>query len=495
MDKMTNEPATALPGAPRISETEKNAIIAGVLLAMLLAALDQTIVAPAMPTIGGSLGHAEYLPWVVTAYLLAATAMAPLYGKISDIHGRRPTIYAAIAIFVAGSLVCALAPSMMVLIFGRVLQGIGGGGLFALSQTVIGDLVPPRERARYAAWISGTWAVASIAGPLLGGYFAEHLHWSLIFWINVPLAAFAVLILYRPLQKLVTQRRDHRLDVAGAVLLVIATGLMMLALNWGGAAYPWLSLEIGGLLVASLVLWVLFAIRLRATPEPLVSLDILANPIVRAATASMFLSQAAYVGISVYLPIYLQQVLGLSVAEAGYALLGVLLGTVAGAMTSGRLVSRFVHYKRIAVGGAMLSVVCLVILGLVADGASLLTVEILTLLTGIGAGTTFPVATVSVQNAVSRADLGVATGVLTFLRSLGGACGVAALGAVALGFGVPLGLEGHAVQSAGGAVSAEPFAIIFLIAGAVMFLSLVAIAVMPEKRLQGRMEDAPVVAD
>jgi EmrB/QacA subfamily drug resistance transporter len=479
--------------APALSEREKNAIIAGVLLAMLLAALDQTIVAPAMPTIGGTLGHAEYVPWIVTAYLLAATAMSPLYGKISDIHGRRPTLYAAIGIFVVGSLVCALAPSMLVLIIGRVLQGIGGGGLFALSQTVIGDLVPPRERARYASWVAGTWAVASLAGPLLGGYFAGHLHWSLIFWINLPLAAFAVFILYRPLKKLVTPRRDHRLDVAGAVLLVVATGLMLLALNWGGGAYPWFSLPIGGLLLGSLVLWILFAIRLRSTPEPLISLEVLANPIVRAATLSMFLSQAAFVGLSVYLPIYLQQVLGLSVSNAGFALLGVLLGTVVGAMTSGRLISRFEHYKRIAVAGAALSAVCLVLLGLVADGASLVTVEILTFLIGLGAGTTFPVGSISVQNAVSRADLGVATGVLTFLRSLGGASGVAALGAVALGFHVSLGLEGH--QLPPGSVSAEPFAIIFLIAAAIMFLSMVMLVVMPEKKLQGRIEDAPALAD
>ena len=157
------------PTAPALSEPEKNVIIGGVLLSMLLAALDQTIVAPAMPTIGKALGHADYLPWVVTGYLLTATAMAPLYGKISDVYGRRPTIFAAIIIFLIGSLISALAPNMLVLILGRAVQGLGGGGLIALSQTVIGDLVPPRERARYAAWISGTWAVASIAGPASWG--------------------------------------------------------------------------------------------------------------------------------------------------------------------------------------------------------------------------------------------------------------------------------------------------------------------------------------
>ncbi|TIM03763.1 MAG: MFS transporter, partial [Mesorhizobium sp.] len=170
-------------------------IIGGVLLSMLLAALDQTIVAPAMPTIGHALGNAHYLPWIVTGYLLTATAVAPLYGKISDVYGRRPTVYAAILIFLAGSLVSAMAPNMFVLVVGRAIQGAGGGGLFALTQTVVGDLVPPRERARYAAWFSGTWAVASVAGPLLGGTFAEHLHWSLIFWINIPLGVLAMAII------------------------------------------------------------------------------------------------------------------------------------------------------------------------------------------------------------------------------------------------------------------------------------------------------------
>lgn len=239
---------------PSLSEREKNVIIAGVLLSMLLAALDQTIVAPAMPTIGHALGHADYLPWIVTGYLLTATAMAPLYGKISDIHGRRATIFAAIAIFLAGSLVSALAPDMPTLIVGRLVQGLGGGGLFALTQTVIGDLVPPRERARYAAWISGTWAVASIAGPLLGGIFAEHFHWSLIFWINIPLGLVVVAIISKPLKKLPLPSRAHRIDGAGAALLIAATSLLLLALNWGGSRYAWFSPAIIGLVAGSAIL-------------------------------------------------------------------------------------------------------------------------------------------------------------------------------------------------------------------------------------------------
>ncbi|TPN57075.1 MDR family MFS transporter [Mesorhizobium sp. B1-1-7] len=492
MDQAVDKQTMTAAATP-LTESEKNAIIAGVLLSMLLAALDQTIVAPAMPTIGHALGHAQYLPWIVTGYLLTATAMAPLYGKISDVYGRRPTVYAAILIFLLGSVVSAMAPNMFVLVVGRAIQGAGGGGLFTLTQTVIGDLVPPRERARYAAWISGTWAVASIAGPLLGGTFAEHLHWSLIFWINIPLGLLAMAIINNPLKKLPIAAKHHRIDGLGALLLVAATALLLLALNWGGSEYPWLSGEIIGLLAASAVFWAAFSLRLLRAAEPLISLEVLSNPIVRAGTLSMFLLQAANIGLAVYLPVYLQSIVGLSVSESGLAMLGLLLGTVAGATFSGRTIPRFVHYKRIAMVGVLFSIICLGLLALVAGHASLLVVEVLTVCIGLGSGTTFPVATVSVQNAVDRAHLGVATGVLTFLRSLGSALGVAMLGAVALGYGLPLAGEG--TLAVGQVISAEPFVMIFLVAAATLFLALITLASMPEKPLRGQAEHPPVMAE
>ncbi len=492
MDKAVNE--KAMPGfaPPPLTDSEKNVIIGGVLLSMLLAALDQTIVAPAMPTIGRALGHADYLPWIVTGYLLTATAMAPLYGKISDIYGRRPTIFAAVLIFLAGSLVSAIAPNMLVLVVGRAIQGLGGGGLFTMAQTVIGDLVPPFERARYAAWISGTWAVAAIAGPLLGGTFAEHLHWSLIFWINIPLGLVALAIINNPLRKLHAVARDHRIDGWGALLLVVATSLLLLALNWGGSAYAWASPEILGLLAASAVFWAAFGLRLLRAAEPLISLEVLGNPIVLAGTLSMFLLQSANVGMAVYLPAYLQSVLGLSASASGIGMLGLLLGTVAGAAFSGRMIPRFVHYKRIAMVGSAFSMICLVPLALVAGDASLILVEFLTVCIGIGTGTAFPVSTVSVQNAVDKAHLGVATGVLTFLRTLGSALGVAMLGTVALGYGLPLG--GEAVEMSGHAASATPFVMIFFACAATMLLSLVMLALMPEKPLRRR-DPVPVIAE
>jgi MFS family permease len=493
MDKAVNDRGQASE-APAIAESEKNAAIAGVLLSMLLAALDQTIVAPAMPTIAGALGNAEYLPWIVTAYLLTATAMSPLYGKLADIYGRRPIIYAAIVIFLAGSVISAVAPSMLVLIVGRAVQGIGGGGLFALAQTVIGDLVPPRERARYASWISATWATASIAGPLLGGVFAEHVHWSLIFWINIPLGLVAMAIINGPLKKLPIHAGSHLIDLPGAVLLIAATALLLLAMTWGGSRYPWLSSEILGIVGCSAVLWMGFGWRLLHAFEPLISLEVLGNPIVLAGTISMFLLQAASIGLSVYLPVYLQSHLGLTASASGLGLLGLLLGTVAGASASGRLIPRFVHYKRIALAGAAFSVLCLGLLSALAGSASLAVIELLVIGVGIGSGAGFPVSTVSVQNAVDRAHLGVATGVLTFLRSLGGALGVALLGAVATGYGLPL-VEHGSLNGATPPGSAAPFMVIFAASAVLMAGSLAILSLMPEKPLRGSQEVAPIAPE
>src|SRR5487761_1907661 len=225
--------AVKTPDAP-LQPHEIRAIIIGLILAMLLAALDQTIVATAMPTIGQALHDMENLSWVATAYLLTATTVTPLYGKFSDIHGRRITLLVGIVIFSIGSLLCAIAPNMLTLILARGLQGMGGGGLIALSQTIIGDLVSPRERAKYQVYIASVFVLASIAGPLLGGFFAQHLNWTLIFWINLPLGLAAFLMTNNKLKRLPRHERPHKLDWLGAVLLIGATTTMLLGLSWGG---------------------------------------------------------------------------------------------------------------------------------------------------------------------------------------------------------------------------------------------------------------------
>jgi EmrB/QacA subfamily drug resistance transporter len=423
-----------------MTDRDRSTLMIGILTTMLLAALDQSIVTPAMPTIGGDLGDSHYLPWIVTAYLLAATSVAPLYGKVSDIHGRRGTLYVALGLFLLGSLSAALAPNIFVLIGARAIQGLGGGGIFALSQTIIGDMFPPRERAKYVAWIAAMWAVAGIAGPILGGTLTEY-YWPLIFWINLPLGALAIAIINKPIKKLPRISRPHQLDILGAMLLVAATSVLLLMLNWGGSIYPWSSVEILSLAAISFVFWVLFGLRMWRAIEPLVSIEVLSNRIVLMASSAMFLVQAANVGLTVYLPVYAQAYLGLSPARSGYALLGFLLGTVVGATIAGRLVPRVNKIKFIAACGATLTGIAFVATGALAAQTSLVTLEVLLILIGVSMGLCFPVTTISVQNGVDQMHLGVATGTLTFLRSLGSAIGVAVLGAIALGHGIPLGAE------------------------------------------------------
>jgi EmrB/QacA subfamily drug resistance transporter len=477
MDAVVTAPAP-------LDDRRKRQIIVGVLVAMLLAALDQTIVAPAMTTIGQSLGHAEYLPWVVSAYLVTATAVTPLYGKLADIHGRHAVIVAAVSIFMAASVVCALAPNLPILIAGRALQGLGGGGLIALAQTVIGDLVPPRQRGNYAAYISAMWATSAVVGPIVGGAFAEHLHWSLIFWVNLPLGLAALAVMNGPLRDLPFRPKSHRLDVVGATLVVAATSLAMLALSFGRTSGAWTSSLVLGLAAAALVGMALFAVRLWTFAEPLIPLGVLKDRVVAFGVGALFFGVAGHLGLSTLVPIYFEATLGLGPDLAGFGLTGLALGTVCGAMTSARIAVKSAHYKTPAVLGLLLAIAMLVALAATADEVSLWRSEALLAVYGFGLGTIFPVTTVSIQNAVARHDLGAATALLAFMRSLGSAVGVAVLGAAVLGAGV--GLEG----GAGARVQMEPgaFRVAFLIALAGTIIALGCLILMPRRPLRDTLE-------
>ncbi|WP_181702040.1 MDR family MFS transporter [Chthonobacter albigriseus] len=427
---------TTPPTAVQVTDDDRRSIVIGALLCMFLAALDQTIVAPALPTIGATLGDPAWLSWVISAYFLTATAVTPLYGKLADLRGRRPVLFAAVGIFLVGSVICAVAPSMGVLIAGRAVQGLGGGGLIALAQTIIADVVAPRERSRYIAFISGVWAAASLAGPVVGGVFAEHVHWSLIFWINLPLGAIALVLSERALRKLPTIRREHALDWLGALLVVCATVALMLAMTWGGVRYAWTSLEIVGLVLAAAALFTAFAFHLLRVEEPLLPPRVLRNPVIAAASTSLFFSMTAGIGLSVFIPVYFELVQGMGPAQAGAALVVYMASTVVGANLTGRYMGRAEHYKIAAVGGSALAMLGLLVLAVVVPSASVWTVQTLIAVIGIGLGSQYPVTTVSVQNAAEQRDLGVATAALSFLRSLGSVIGVALLGAILIGLGV-----------------------------------------------------------
>jgi len=425
--------AVAEPAPTALGHAAIRRIMFGIMLAMFLGALDQTIVATALPTIGRALQDVDDLPWVVTAYLLTSTAVTPLYGKLSDIHGRRAMLLTSIALFLVGSLACAMAPSMLALILARGLQGAGGGGLISLAQTVIADIVAPKERARYQAMIASVFVASSVAGPVLGGVFAQHLHWSMIFWINLPLGAAALWSTDRALRRLPRHERPHRLDYAGGALIVLATISLLLALSWGGHRYAWGSATILGLLATAAVLSVLFALRLATAPEPFLPLSLLLDPVVSRGTAASCFAMGTFIGLSIYIPVYFELALGLSASQSGLSLIPLMVGVVAGASTSGRIMGRRRRYKQPAIIGLLLAVTGCLALAWQPIGLPFPLIELVLAVVGMGIGTVLPVTTVSIQNAVELHQLGSATGVMTFFRSLGGAIAVAGFGALVLG--------------------------------------------------------------
>src|SRR5450759_2811048 len=419
---MVAKPKKSKPRAPAqprpLTHPEVRAIVLGIMLAMFLGALDQTIVATALPTIGRHFSNLGDLAWVVTAYLLTATAVTPLYGKLSDIHGRRAMMLIAIVIFVAGSLVCALAPSMIALVLGRALKGAGGGGLMVLAQTIIADIVSPRERGRYQGYIGAVFATSSIGGPVLGGFLTRHLDWSLIFWINLPLGLAALGMTSNVLKRVPFHPRKHRLDVSGARGRTTAAVALLLALSWGGRWFDWISAPFGALLLASAILWGLFAWRLLATVEPFLPLAVLGNPVVRCAALAGACAMATLVGVTIFVPRYFEVVLHLSASQSGMALIPLMGATVALSTVTGRLLMHMTHYKRLALAGLVMSILSLAVLAI--WPASLPTVLVLALLTliGSGLGTLFPISTVCMQNAVRERQMGLATATVNFFLSV-----------------------------------------------------------------------------
>ena len=487
MTAKTKKPKAHAPEPPPLTHPEVRAIVLGIMLAMFLGALDQTIVATALPTIGRHFSNLGDLSWVVTAYLLTATAVTPLYGKLSDIHGRRALMLIAIVIFVAGSLVCALAPGMTVLVLGRAVQGAGGGGLMALAQTIIADIVSPRERGRYQGYIGAVFATSSVGGPVLGGFLTEHLDWSLIFWINLPLGLAALGMTSNVLKRVPYQPRKHRLDVIGALLMMSAAVALLLALSWGGRRFDWISPQFGALLLTSAVLWGLFAWRLVMTQEPFLPLAVLGNPVVRCAALAGACSMATLVGMTIFVPLYFEVVLHLSASQSGLALIPLMGATVLLSTITGRLMMHVTHYKRMPLIGLLLTILALAALAI--WPASMPTVLVLLLLTviGSGLGTLFPISTVCMQNAVTQHQMGVATGAANFFRSLFSALVVAVLGAIVLG-GLGGG-TGMSVEMLARAASANElsyaFRFVFMACALVIAFGMAFLISMEERVLKG----------
>jgi EmrB/QacA subfamily drug resistance transporter len=472
---------------PRLTHPEIRAIVLGITLAMFLGALDQTIVATALPTIGRHFRDLGDLSWVVTAYLLTGTAVTPLYGKLSDIHGRRAVMLTAISLFMAGSLACALAPSMQALVFARALQGAGGGGLMALSQTIIADIVSPRERGRYQGYIGAVFAISSVGGPVLGGFLTQHLDWSLIFWINIPLGFAALGMTANVLKRVPFHARKHRLDVLGALLMMSAAVALLLALSWGGRLFDWVSLASGALLAASAALWGLFAWRLMVAQEPFLPLAVLGNPVVRCAALAGACNMGVLVGMTIFVPLYFEVVRHFSASQSGLALIPMLGGTVALSTLTGRLLTHVTHYKRMSLAGEMLAIVALAALAIWPAAMPIALMLVLLAVIGSGLGTVFPISTVCMQNAVAHAQMGIATGAANFFRALISALVVAILGAIVLG-GLG-GVTGMSIEMLARAASANElayaFRFVFMACALVLGFGMAFLIAMEQRPLRG----------
>jgi EmrB/QacA subfamily drug resistance transporter len=476
---------------PSLPHAEVRKIFIGLMLAIFVAALNQTIIASPLPTIGRAFNDFENLSWVVTAYLLTSTAVAPLYGKLSEIHGRRAMMLVALGMFSFGSLVSALAPNLWVLVLGRALQGIGGGGLLPLAQTIIADIISPRERGSYQAYIGVAWVGAGVSGPMLGGILSEHLHWSLVFWINVPLGLAAFWIADRTLRRLPMIARPHKLDLFGAVLLMAAAVPLLLALSWGGVRYPWFSPAIGGLMVLSLALSLVFGWRMTRTPEPFLPLPVLANQVMRMSTLAGSAALGTAIGITIMAPLYFESIHGLSASMAGLALVPMVAMSTPGSLLSGQVMSHMRRYKWVPLIGFSLAIATFAFLAWKPDTSLWIAVTALAV-ANLGIGCVYPVCTVSMQNAVQRHEVGIATGATNFFRSLGSALIVAVMGAIVLAHlgmaperGMASSALGGAVNSAHHANLIATFGHVFLTAAGFLVIGLIAMALMEERPLRG----------
>ncbi|MGI5525114.1 MDR family MFS transporter [Micromonospora sp. CA-259024] len=418
---------TEASAAPVLNRQQIRLLMVGLMTGMLLAALDQTIVGTALPTIVGELGGINHYSWVVTAYLLASTASTPLYGKMADLYGRRPVFLFSIGTFLVGSLLAGLSQNMTQLIVTRGIQGIGAGGLLTLAFTIISDVVSPRERGRYQGLFGAVFGIASVAGPLVGGYFAET-DWRWIFYINVPLAILAIVVCYHVMRLIPFERRDHAIDWLGAGLLVAGVSSLLLALSWGGTEYPWGSGVIIGLIVAGAVLAVLFVLQEARVAEPILPLRLFRSATFALANSAGFVLGLVMFGSIIFIPLYLQIVKGASPTRSGLLMLPMMAGIIVTSILTGRAMSRIGRYKWFPVAGSVTLVVGMLLFTQLHVGTSLWVAFGFMVVIGVGLGLCMQSLVLAVQNAVSVRDLGAGTSSATFFRSLGGSFGVAILG-------------------------------------------------------------------
>lgn len=421
--------AGAASDQPVLSHRQIMLVFSGLMLGVLLASLDQTIVATALPSILSDIGGGTHLSWVVTAYLLTSTASTPLYGKISDLYGRKSVFQFAIVMFLIGSALCGLSQNIGQLVAFRAVQGLGAGGLISLALAIIGDIIAPRERGRYQGYFGAVFGISSVAGPLIGGFFTDSLTWRWVFYVNIPLGLIALAVTGTVL-KLPYERRESHIDYTGAAVLVAGVSALLLATVWGGQEYAWGSSTIIGLLIASVVLLVVFVVVERRAPEPILPPHLFSNSVFIVAGIVSFIIGAALFGVIVYLPEYLQVTHNSTATTSGLQTIPLMVGVLVSSIGSGRIISRIGRYKTFIVAGTFLTTVGMAFMATIGPHTSLVLLSTYMLVVGLGLGACMQNLTLAVQNAVDYRDLGTATAAATFFRSLGGAIGVAVLGAI-----------------------------------------------------------------
>lgn len=447
---------TPAPAPAPFTHRQILVIFAGLMAGLFLAALDQTIVATALPTIVGDLGGLEYYSWVVTAYLLCATVCTPLYGKLSDIYGRRVTFEAAILIFLLGSVLAGLAPGMLALVLARGVQGVGAGGVMGLTFAVVGDIVSPRQRGRYIGYLAGVWMFASVIGPLLGGFLVDQANWRWVFLINLPVGGLALAVI-RGALRLPPVHRPARVDFAGAALLMAGVSLLLLALvrvQEGGTG-AW-NATTGALTGAGAVLLVAFVGWEARVAHPLLPLRLFRNRIFAIGSGLGLLVGCTLFGGVVFLPLFLQVVAGLSATNAGLLLLPLTTGVLIGSVGSGRLTVRTGRYRVYPIAGSACAAGGMLLLSRMHAGSPESMLSAAMVLLGAGVGMVMQVSLLAVQNAVEHRDLGIATASAQFFRSLGGSFGVAVFGAIMnerLASELPARLSPAALAAVGGQIS------------------------------------------